>query len=99
MGVPRDPREIILAPVITEKSMWLKDKNNQVTFWVHPKANKIEIRKAVEDLFKVKVEKVCTMRVKGKPKGRWPREGRRSLRKKAIVRLAPGHSIEFFETV
>jgi len=50
-------------------------------------------------LFKVKVEKVQTIRVKGKPKGRWPREGRRALRKKAIVRLAPGESIEFFETV
>ncbi|RUM88419.1 MAG: 50S ribosomal protein L23 [Thermodesulfatator sp.] len=95
----KDPREIILAPVITEKSMGLKEKYNQVTFWVHPEANKIEIRKAVEDLFKVKVEKVQTIRVKGKPKGRWPREGRRPLRKKAIVRLAPGHSIEFFETV
>ncbi|MBX6422038.1 50S ribosomal protein L23 [Thermosulfurimonas sp. F29] len=99
MSVAKDPREIILAPVITEKSMWLKEKYNQVTFWVHPEANKIEIRKAVEDLFKVKVEKVRTIRVKGKPKGRWPREGRRSLRKKAIVKLAPGQSIEFFETV
>ena len=99
MNTGKDPREIILAPVITEKSMELKEKYNQVTFWVHPEANKIEIRKAVEDLFKVRVEKVQTIRVKGKPKGRWPRGGRRSLRKKAIVRLAPGHSIDFFETV
>ncbi len=95
----KDPREIILQPVITEKSMYLKEKNNQVTFWVHPDANKIEIKKAVEDLFNVKVEKVQTIRVKGKPKRIYRYEGRRSVRKKAIVRLAPGHTIEFFETV
>ncbi len=95
----KDPRTIILRPVITEKSMYLKEKNNQVTFWVHPEANKIEIKKAVEDLFNVKVEKVQTMRVKGKPKRFLRHEGRRPVRKKAIVRLAPGHTIEFFETV
>ncbi len=95
----KDPRTIILQPVITEKSMYLKEKNNQVTFWVHPEANKIEIKKAVEDLFNVKVEKVQTIRVKGKPKRIYRYEGRRPVRKKAIVRLAPGHTIEFFETV
>ncbi len=95
----KDPRTIILQPVITEKSMYLKEKNNQVTFWVHPEANKIEIKKAVEDLFNVKVEKVQTIRVKGKPKRVYRYEGRRPLRKKAIVRLAPGETIEFFETV
>ncbi len=95
----KDPRTIILQPVITEKSMYLKEKNNQVTFWVHPEANKIEIKKAVEDLFNVKVEKVQTIRVKGKPKRVYRYEGRRPLRKKAIVRLAPGDTIEFFETV
>ncbi len=95
----KDPRTIILQPVITEKSMYLKEKNNQVTFWVHPDANKIEIKKAVEELFNVKVEKVQTIRVKGKPKRIYRYEGRRPVRKKAIVRLAPGQSIEFFETV
>ena len=95
----KDPRTIILQPVFTEKSMYLKEKNNQITFWVHPEANKIEIKKAVEDLFNVKVEKVQTMRVKGKPKRVYRYEGRRPLRKKAIVRLAPGGVIEFFETV
>ena len=95
----KDPRTIILQPVITEKSMYLKEKNNQVTFWVHPEANKIEIKKAVEDLFNVKVEKVQTIRVKGKPKRIYRYEGRRPVRKKAIVRLAPGQTIEFFETV
>lgn len=95
----RDPRTIILAPVITEKSMLLKEKNNQVTFWVDLNANKIEIKKAVEELFKVKVVDVQTIRVKGKPKGSFRNPGRTSLRKKAIVRLAEGQSIEFFETI
>ncbi len=95
----KDPREIILQPVMTEKSMLLKERNNQVTFWVHPEANKIEIKKAVEAIFNVKVEKVQTIRVKGKPKRIWRYQGRRPLRKKAIVRLAPGETIEFFETI
>ena len=94
----KDPRTIILAPVITEKSLFLKEKYNQVTFWVDPSANKIEIKKAVEDLFKVKVLDVQTIRVKGKPKGRF-KHGKTSIRKKAIVKLAPGQTIEFFETL
>jgi len=95
----KDPRTIILAPVITEKSMYLKEKYNQVTFWVDPNANKIEIKKAVEDLFKVKVLDVQTIRVKGKPKGSFKNPGRTSLRKKAVVRLAEGQTIDFFETI
>ena len=95
----KDPRTIILAPIITEKSMFLKEKYNQVSFWVDPSANKIEIKKAVEDLFKVKVLDVQTIRVKGKPKGGLRTRGRTSIRKKAIVKLAPGQTIEFFETL
>jgi large subunit ribosomal protein L23 len=95
----KDPRTIILAPVITEKSLFLKEKYNQVTFWVDPSANKIEIKKAVEELFKVKVVDVQTIRVKGKPKGSFKYQGRTSIRKKAIVKLAPGQTIEFFETL
>ncbi len=95
----KDPREIILQPVMTEKSLLLKERNNQVTFWVHPEANKIEIKRAVETIFNVKVEKVQTIRVKGKPKRLWRYQGQRPLRKKAIVRLAPGETIEFFETI
>uniref|UniRef100_A0A7V4N355 Large ribosomal subunit protein uL23 n=1 Tax=Thermodesulfobacterium geofontis TaxID=1295609 RepID=A0A7V4N355_9BACT len=95
----RDPRTIILAPIITEKSMYLKEKYNKVSFWVDPSANKIEIKKAVEDIFKVKVVDVQTIRVKGKPKGRFRNPGRTSIRKKAIVRLAEGQTIEFFETL
>ena len=95
----RDPRKVILTPIITEKSMYLKEKYNQVSFWVDPSANKIEIKKAVEDLFKVKVLDVQTIRVKGKPKGGFRNPGRTSIRKKAIVRLAEGQTIDFFETL
>lgn len=95
----KDPRQIILAPIITEKALLLKEKNNQVCFWVDPKANKIDIRKAVEELFKVKVIGVQTIRVKGKPKGGLKNPGRTSLRKKAIVRLAEGQTIDIFENV
>jgi len=95
----KDPRTIILAPIITEKSMFLKEMYNQVSFWVDPSANKIEIKKAVEDLFKVKVLDVQTIRYKGKPKGSLRYRGRTSVRKKAIVKLAPGQTIEFFETL
>jgi len=95
----KDPRTVILAPIITEKSMFLKEKYNQVTFWVDPSANKIEIKKAVEDLFKVKVIDVQTIRIKGKPKGGLRARGKTSIRKKAIVKLAPGQTIEFFETL
>lgn len=95
----RDPKTIILAPVITEKALLLKERYNQVTFWVDPSANKIEIKKAVEDLFNVKVLDVQTIRVKGKPKGGHRNPGRTSTRKKAIVRLAPGQTIEIFETI
>ncbi len=95
----KDPRTIILGPVITEKSMFLKAKNNQVTFWVDPQATKIDIKRAVEDLFKVKVLDVQTITVKGRPKGSYRFKGRTSKRKKAIVRLAQGQTIEFFETL
>ncbi|QER41465.1 50S ribosomal protein L23 [Thermodesulfobacterium sp. TA1] len=95
----KDPRKIILAPIITEKSMLLKERNNQVSFWVDPAANKIEIKQAVEKLFDVKVLDVQTIRVKGKPKGGYRNPGKTSLRKKAIVRLQPGQTIEFFETI
>ena len=94
-----DYTKIILKPLLTEKNTFLKDVSNQVVFIVDEKANKIEIKKAVEKLFNVKVVKVQTMRVKGKPKGGFRNPGKTSLRKKAIVRLAEGQTIEFFETI
>lgn len=85
--------DIILSPVVTEKStqgaMW-----NQVTFRVDPRASKPEIKRAVEDLFKVKVTAVNTLNQDGKVKRFRGRPGRRNNVKKAIVTLAEGHSID-----
>jgi len=93
----KNPRDIIKKPVITEKSMGLVEEN-KYTFIVDMGSNKIEIRQAVEELFSVKVDKVRTMRVKGKltrVRNRW---GKKPDRKKAIVTLKEG-KIQFFEGV
>ncbi|HIE12628.1 MAG TPA: 50S ribosomal protein L23 [Desulfotomaculum sp.] len=92
----KDPHDILRRPVITEKSMALLAEN-KYTFFVDPKATKFEIRKAVESIFKVKVLKVNTMRVKGKVKRVRRAPGRTPERKKAIVTLQPGDKIEIFE--
>jgi large subunit ribosomal protein L23 len=88
---------LIKGPVITEKSHALKAAANQVTFRVAVKANKIEIRKAIEELFKVKVLGVNTIRLKGKKKRVGRTEGVRPGWKKAIVTLAPGEKIPGLE--
>lgn len=93
----RDPYEIIERPLVTEKSMAGADRG-KYAFRVSKGANKIEIAKAVEQVFNVKVNSVNTMMVKGKKKrlGRHP-EGRTADWKKAIVTLKPGYKIEMFE--
>ncbi|HHU69497.1 MAG TPA: 50S ribosomal protein L23 [Thermoanaerobacterales bacterium] len=89
--------DIILKPIITEKSM-NQMADRKYTFKVDIKANKTEIKKAVEKIFDVKVEKVNTMIVKGKTKRLGKYEGKRPDWKKAIVTLTPdSKSIEFFE--
>ncbi len=90
---------IILRPLVTEKSTLQKEDSNQLSFEVAKTANKVEIARAVESLFKVKVADVRTMRVTGKNKRRGRVLGKRRDWKKAIVRLAPGARIEFFEGV
>ena len=85
--------DIILGPVITEKATLLSE-HNQVAFRVAMTATKPQIRKAIEELFKVKVTAVNTLRVKGKTKRFRGRMGRRSDYKKAIVTLAEGQSID-----
>jgi len=92
----RDYRDIIIRPVVTEKSMNLL-ADNKYTFVVDKKSNKTEIKNAIEDIFKVKVDKVSTMIVKGKPKRMGKFEGRTSDRKKAIVSLKAGQKIKLFE--
>lgn len=93
----RDPREIIVRPLLTEKSMRLKEERNAVTFRVLPDANKVEIRHAVEAIFNVKVAQVRTATVRGKLKRMGRFQGRRPSWKKAIVTLAPGHKIDVVE--
>ena len=93
----RDPREVILRPIMTEKSMRQKEEENTVTFRVRPDANKVEIRTAVETVFSVKVAAVRTASFEGKLKRMGRHEGRRRDWKKAIVTLQPGHKIELVE--
>lgn len=93
----RNPREIILRPIMTEKSMRQKEDGNVVTFRVRPDANKVEIRAAVETVFNVKVTDVRTASYEGKLKRMGRYQGRRPDWKKAMVQLAPGHKIELVE--
>lgn len=92
----KDPHDVILRPVISEKSYTLID-DNKYTFEVHPKAHKTQIRQAVEDIFNVQVTRVNTIKMPPKPKRQGWTAGRTAARKKAVVTLAPGYSIEFFE--
>jgi len=93
----RDPREIIIRPIMTEKSMRQKEEQNVVTFQVRPDANKVEIRQAVERVFNVKVADVRTASYEGKLKRMGRHQGRRPDWKKAVVALKPGHKIELVE--
>jgi large subunit ribosomal protein L23 len=92
-----DVVDVIKGPVITEKGTLVNEIGNQVVFRVDPRANKVEIRQAVERLFKVKVDKVRTSRVLGKTRRVGKSLGRRSDWKKAYVTLAEGSRIDFFE--
>jgi large subunit ribosomal protein L23 len=93
-------KQILIKPVITEKSSKLSDKANTFTFVVNRNANKIEIRKAVEDMFKVSVASVNTAVMPGKPKSRSTKttivRGTKSAYKKAFVTLTPGETINIF---
>ena len=92
-----DIYKVIKEPHITEKGGIQKELNNQISFKAHPKANKVEIRQAVETLFKTKVLSVKTMNVRGKKRRMGRTTGKRPDWKKVIVTLAPGENIEFFE--
>jgi large subunit ribosomal protein L23 len=96
----RDATQIILKPIITEKTTQLKEKNREVCFQVASQANKTEIKKAVEHLFKVKVESVRTQNKVGKWRRVGRGQGQRSNWKKAYVKLRDGEKmIEYFEAV
>ena len=90
------PNEILLAPVVSEKSYSLIEDHKYV-FKVHKDAHKTQVRQAVEELFDVKVERVNILKVQSKPKRRGLFKGQKPGWKKAIVQLQPGQTIEFFE--
>ena len=90
-----EARDILIKPMITEKTTELMAEGKYV-FKVAKNANKIEIAKAVKEIFNVKVEKVNTVNVKGKTKRIGRTSGKRANYKKAIVKLAEGSTIEFF---
>ena len=91
--------EIIRRPLITEKTTIQKESFNQVTFEVDRKANRVEVRRAIEKIFNVRVSTVRTMQIAGKVKRRGRIMGKRKDWKKAIVTLMPGERIDFFEGV
>lgn len=91
--------EIIIRPLITEKTSIQKELHNQLSFEVDRRANRIEIKQAVESIFNVRVAAVKTMQITGKTKQRGRITGRRRDWKKAIVKLMPGERIDFFEGV
>lgn len=91
--------DIIIEPIITEKSNIQKENSQQVTFKVPLWATKIQIREAVEKVFEKKVLDVKTIKVKGKVKRLGRHTGKRADWKKAIIKLKPGEHIEFFEGV
>ena len=91
--------DIIKRPLDTEKTNIQKELHNQLSFEVAPDANRIEIKRAVETIFKVKVADVRSLNVTGKRKRRGRILGKRKNWKKAIVTLMPGERIDFFEGV
>ena len=91
--------EIIIRPLITEKTSIQKELHNQLTFEVDRRANRVEIAQAIESVFNVRVAAVKTMQVTGKTKRRGRITGKRRDWKKAIVKLMPGERIDFFEGV
>ena len=91
----KDHRDVLIAPVVSEKSYGLLDAN-KYTFLVHPDANKTEIKIAIEKIFDVKVTSVNTMNRQGKARRTRVGMGRRAATKRAIVSLAEGQSIDIF---
>ena len=91
--------DIVKRPLVTEKTTLQKELQNKVSFEVDRRANRIEIKKAIEKIFNIRVADVRTIQVKGKVKQRGRITGKRKDWKKAIVTLMPGERIEFFEGV
>jgi large subunit ribosomal protein L23 len=93
----KNPHDIVLKPLLTEKMEFLKDDSGKYAFIVRKGANKIEIREAIELIYNVTVTKVAVMNLHGKKRRIGWIQGRRSSWKKAVVTLKEGDSIEYFE--
>jgi len=95
--------DVLVKPIVTEKMNALGDSLNKYGFVVHKKANKLQIKKAVEALYGVTVDEVNTMRYKGKVKSRYIRSGvisgKTGSYKKAVVTLTEGESIDFYSNI
>nr|WP_202967368.1 50S ribosomal protein L23 [Nitrospira moscoviensis] len=89
---------VLVQPLLTEKITGLREKTNTVGFIVHPEANRVQIKQAVEALLKVKVEKVNVLNVRGKVKRLGRFSGKRSDWKKAFVTLKEGEKLEMYES-
>jgi large subunit ribosomal protein L23 len=94
----KNPRDIIISPVVSEKS-YSGVQNKRYSFFVDIRAEKGEIKKAIEEIFKVKVLKINTMSIKSKPKRLGRSLGRSSKKKRATVTLGKNDKIDFFESV
>lgn len=97
MVISKSPYDILIKPLLTEKMTALKESENRVSFVVDKRANKIEIKKAVEEAFKVKVASVNVMNLLGKKKRLGRSVGKRPDWKKAIITLKEGEKLELFE--
>ena len=93
----KDYHDIIIKPLLTEKSNLLREGQNKVSFKVRIDSNKIEIKKAVEEVLKAKVDSVNVIRIEGKTKRLGRFEGRKNNWKKAIVTLKAGEKLKIFE--
>lgn len=94
----RNPHDVLIKPVVTEKAMNLMEEN-KYTFFVHRDANKVEIKNAVQKEFDVEVDKVTTIKTHGKKRRQGRFVGMTQSRKKAIVKLKDGNKIELFESL
>lgn len=95
-GIQLEPHQVIIRPLVTEKGVHRAARNNHYAFQIHPQATKTDVRRAVEQLFDVQVDKIMTQNRKGKTRRYRHRVGTTSGWKKAIVKLTAEHRIDFF---
>lgn len=95
-GLSLEPHQVIVRPLVTEKGVHRAARHNQYAFEIHPQATKTDVRRAVEELFDVVVDKVMTQNRIGKSRRYKQRTGNTSGWKKAIVKLNAEHRIDFF---